>query len=477
MRRHRNAKIIATIGPATASREMIRRLFLAGADVFRLNFSHGEPDEHRQCMNWIRGLEEETGRPVGVLMDLQGPKLRVGRFREGRAKLSAGCPFRLDRDSTPGDEHRVELPHAAIFDAIAPGTELLLDDGRVRLRVEQCGPTFAQTVVVVGGLLSDHKGVNVPDVVLPLSALTSKDERDLEIGLSMGVDWVALSFVQRVEDVLALRERVDGRAAILSKLEKPAAIEHLDAIVEHSDGVMVARGDLGVELPPEAVPSVQKRVVRACRAAGKPVAVATQMLESMIRAPVPTRAEASDVAGAVYDGADAVMLSGETAVGKYPVEAVAIMDRIIRRVERDPYYRKLIDAQNPEPQATVADALCSAMRQVAHTLPVVATVTYTNSGFTTLRAARERPESPVLALTPHATTARQLSLAWGVHATVIEDIEHVHDMIGLASRTALEEEFAHPGEVLVIMAGMPFGSSGTTNLLHVTKAGEPRPAD
>lgn len=476
MRRNRNAKIIATLGPASASLEAIQNLFETGADVFRLNCSHGSTEELADRIAKIRALEQRTGRPIAIVLDLQGPKLRVGRLTGGSATLKAGASYRLDLDSSPGDGTRAPLPHPEIFAALKPGINLLLDDGKLRLRVTDCGNDFAETVVVTGGLLSDRKGVNVPDVVLPLSPFTEKDHRDLAFGLDIGVDWVAPSFIQRHEDLLQLREVIAGRAAILTKLEKPAAIEHLDAIIAASDGVMVARGDLGVELPPERVPRVQKRVIRKCRVAGKPVVVATQMLESMINSPVPTRAEASDVAGAIYDGADAVMLSAETASGSYPAEAVAIMDRIIAEVEQDSQYRVGIDANLPDPQPTSADAICDALHSIVHTLPVAVTVSYTSSGFSTLRAARERPEAPILSLTPNVDTARRLSLVWGIHSVQTPDVQRVQEMVDRACEVALRESFAEVGDTLVIIAGMPFGIAGTTNMLRIAQVTAPNHA-
>jgi pyruvate kinase len=467
VRRTRNAKIVATLGPASSSEQTIRALFEAGADVFRLNFSHGVHADHRARLEVIRRLEKETGRPIAVLADLQGPKLRLGVFREGKQQLTAGQPFRLDLASDPGDGRRAPLPHPEIFAALTPGKDLLLDDGKVRLRVERCGDQFAETVVIAGGILSDRKGVNVPGAILPISPLTEKDRRDLAFALDLGVDWIALSFVQRPEDVAEGRDLVAGRAQTLSKLEKPSAVEHLDKIVELSDGIMVARGDLGVELPPEDVPSIQKKIVRSCRQAGKPVVVATQMLESMIQAPTPTRAEASDVATAVYDGADAVMLSAESATGQYPVEAVAMMDRIIRRVEQDPHYRRAVSAETTIPGTTDADAISAAVHRVTSILPVTATVAYTTSGSTSLRIARERPEAPILSLTPNLATARLLVLCWGVHSVHTEDATSVEDMVAKASRVAVQEGFAEPGRPLVIIAGMPFGKRGSTNLLRI----------
>ncbi len=465
--RSRLTKIVATLGPSSSSAEMIRTLFHAGVDVFRLNFSHGSHADHGARLAAIRALEEEIGRPIAVMADLQGPKLRVGRFAEAPIALQTGQRFRLDLSAEPGDAARVGMPHPEIFAALTPGTELLLDDGRVRLRVDDCGPEHADTTVVSGTKLSDRKGVNVPGVVLPLSALTPKDREDLAFALDNGVDWIALSFVQRPEDVAEARRLIAGRAALLSKLEKPSAIEHLDEIIELSDGIMVARGDLGVELPAEDVPSLQKRIVREARISGKPVIVATQMLESMVTAPAPTRAEASDVATAVYDGADAVMLSAETAAGQYPEEAVSIMDRIARRVEHDPLYRTIMDAQHPDPQHTSADAITAAARQVAHTIQAAAIVTYTTSGSTTLRAARERPDVPVMCLTSSLSTARRMALAYGVHSVHTADVTNFSEMVQKAVQIAREHGIAEEGQRLVITAGVPFGTPGNTNILRI----------
>ncbi|MDZ5457556.1 pyruvate kinase [Azohydromonas lata] len=471
MRRQRKAKIVATLGPASATLPVLRALFEAGADVFRLNFSHGSHAQHRERVDMIRRLEQEFGRPIAILLDLQGPKLRIGCFAGGPITLEPGAAFRLDLDPAPGDAARVNLPHPEIFAALQPGAELLLDDGKLRLHVESCGLDHAHTRVVTGGPLSERKGVNVPGVLLPISALTPKDREDLAFGLTLGVEWVALSFVQRPEDLHELRELVGGRAALLAKLEKPAAMDCLEAVVDACDAVMVARGDLGVELPAETVPRLQKCIVRTCRRQGKPVIVATQMLESMVASPVPTRAEASDVATAVYDGADAVMLSAESAAGRYPVEAVAVMDRVIREVEGDPYYRTVIDASHVAPVASVADAVCTSLRQTAELLPIAALVTYTRSGATSLRAARERPAAPVLCITPQLSIARRLALAWGVHAVHVgAGIQDVAGMVETARAVARAQGFAAPGAPIAIAAGMPFGTAGTTNLLHITEA-------
>jgi pyruvate kinase len=467
MRRQRSAKIVATLGPASSTPEMIDALFVAGVDVFRLNFSHGKQEEHSARLDAIRAVERHHGRPVGVMADMQGPKLRVGAFARGKVTLVAGARFRLDLDKTPGDAKRAPLPHPEIFAAIDRGTDLLLDDGNIRLTVEKCGKDFADTVVITGGDLSDRKGVNVPNAVLPLSALTAKDRSDLAFALELGVDWIALSFVQRPDDVAEARKLIGGRAGVLVKLEKPAAIGSLDAIVELSDALMVARGDLGVEMPPEDVPPVQRQIVHACRAAGKPVVVATQMLESMVRAPVPTRAEASDVATAVYEGADAVMLSAETAAGAYPVEAVTMMDRIIRRVQADPHYFPGLKGEATAPEHTTPDAISAAARQVAETVGAAAILSYTTSGATALRAARERPNVPVLVLTSKIETARRLALGWGLHCVHTRDVHNFNDMVQKATRTAHKEGFAQSGDRIVITAGVPFGTPGATNVLRI----------
>ena len=469
MKRERSARILATLGPASSTRERIRALAEAGADVFRLNFSHGSHEDHAERYRLIREVEAELGRPIGVLMDLQGPKLRVGRFAEGKVALVPGAPFRLDLDPTPGDARRANLPHPEIFAALEAGTELLLDDGKLRLRVDACGAGFAETTVLVGGTLSDRKGVNVPGVVLPISPLTAKDRADLDFGLALGVDWVALSFVQRPEDLREARELVGDRAWIMAKLEKPAAIDALEPIIALADGVMVARGDLGVELPPQQVPVLQRRIVRAARAAGRPVVVATQMLESMISSPVPTRAEASDVATAIYDGADAVMLSAESASGQYPVEAVSIMHGIVCEVERDPAWRAGLEASHTPAAANTPDAICCALRRVAGLLEPAATVAYTSSGFSALRASRERPVAPILALTPQPATARRLALVWGVHPVPFEEVHDVAEMVEHAARAVQNLGLGSAGDAVVVIAGLPFGQRGSTNLLHVAR--------
>jgi pyruvate kinase len=467
MRRQRSAKIVATLGPASSSLDRLRALFDAGVDVFRCNFSHGTHDDHRKLFTAIRRVESETGRPIGILADMQGPKLRLGDFAEGRVQLAPGAAFRLDLDDKLGDQHRAPLPHPEVFRALEPGNDLLIDDGKVRLKVVDCGPDFAETECLVGGTLSNHKGVNVPHCVLPISAVTDKDRADLSFALENGADWIALSFVQRPEDVAEGRKLVGNAAGLLVKLEKPSAIRRLQEIIDLTDAVMVARGDLGVEMPPEDVPTVQKQVIHACRLAGKPVIVATQMLESMIHAPTPTRAEASDVATAVYEGADAVMLSAETAVGEYPIEAVTMMDRIARRVQEDPLYFASLQTKFLEHEHTDPDAISAAACQVAATVGAAAVVSFTSSGATALRAARERPGVPILVMTPHLSTARRMALLWGAHCVHSADIKNFGEMVQKAVRAAHQEDIAQPGQRIVITAGVPFGTPGATNILRI----------
>ncbi len=469
MRRQRKAKIVATLGPASSSKEQIRELFRAGADVFRLNFSHGTHDDHRERYETIREIEAEIERPIGVLADMQGPKLRIGELEGGEVTLKAGQPFRLDLDETPGNDQRAPLLHPEIFAAISPGTSLLIDDGKLQLEVLDCTSSHADTRVVTGGPLRDHKGVNLPGVILPISPITEKDRADLEFALDLGCDWIALSFIQRPEDLTEARRLVGDRAAIMTKVEKPAALDCLSQLIALSDAIMVARGDLGVEMPPESIPSRQKQIIHACRLSGVPVVVATQMLESMIAAPAPTRAEASDVATAVYDGADAVMLSAESAAGKYPKEAVTFMDRIIASTEADPAYRGLIHAREGEPEATGADAISAAASQVASTLSTAAIVNYTMSGSTALRAARQRPNVPIMVFTNEIRTARRLAVLWGAHCLHTEDVSNTQEMVEKACRLALREGFADLGDTLVITAGVPFKTPGTTNMLRIAR--------
>ena len=471
MRRKRRTKIVATLGPASSSREMIAALFEAGADVFRINMSHASHERMRELVRLIREIEIEHGRPIGILVDLQGPKLRVGTFREEAVQLAGGATFTLDADPAPGDETRVHLPHPEILSALRPGHALLLDDGKIRLVAVEVSPQRAVTRVEVGGKLSARKGVSVPDTVLGVSALTGKDHSDLEAGLDAGADWIALSFIQRPDDIAEAKKIARGRAAVMAKIEKPQAIEHLADILDITNSLMVARGDLGVELPVEKVPGLQKQMIRASRRAGKPVVVATQMLESMISSPVPTRAEVSDVATAIFEGADAVMLSAESASGKYPVEAVATMDRIAIEVESDPTYRAIVDAQRFAPEATSADAIAAAAREIAETLDLDSIVCWTSSGATALRVARERPHSPIVSITPNIATGRRLAVAWGVHSVLAEDAHDVDDMVDRACRIAVKDGFAMPGRRIIVVAGVPFRTPGATNMVRIALVG------
>lgn len=469
MIRNRRARIVATLGPATRDLAKIVALAQAGADVFRVNFSHGGHPDHARTIANVRAAEAQVGRPLAVLADLQGPKLRLGEFADGRVRLKVGQDFRLDRDTTPGDAARVCVPHAEIFAALKPDADILLDDGKVRLKVRRCSADHAETVVVSGEALSNHKGLNLPGLTIPIPALTAKDLDDLNFALAQGVDWVALSFVQRAADMAELRQIVRGRAGVLAKIEKPAALDALDEILDLCEAVMVARGDLGVELAPEDVPVVQKALVRAARTRGIPVIVATQMLESMIHSPTPTRAEATDVANAVYEGADAVMLSAETAAGDYPMEAVAIMDRILTRVEHDPRWPELMAAEFPVDDED-ADALVAAARKAAEAASTACLVAFTTTGQTALRLSRERPLQPTLALTTRLATARRLALAWGVEPRVIEEVTDPEDMARVAVAQAVATGLCPPGQRLLILAGLPMGSPGAANILRLAHA-------
>ena len=475
MRRHRNVKIVATLGPASEDYETIRALFEAGADVFRLNMSHGTQEGIAARHAIIRKIEVDLNRPIAILADLQGPKLRVGVFAsDAGEELTEGQAFRFDLDPAPGDATRVQLPHKEIFAALKPGVRLLVNDGKIRMRVQKCGADFADCTVVAGGLISNRKGVNVPDVVLPLRALSDKDRSDLEFACALGVDWLALSFVQRMEDVEEARGLAQGRAAILSKIEKPSAVDAFDEILRASDGIMIARGDLGVELPVQNVPPIQKRLVRKCRAAAKPVIVATQMLESMIDSPMPTRAEVSDVAAAIYEGTDAVMLSAESAAGSYPIEAVATMDDVAREVEADPNYRAIIDASRGGSKATVADGIVSAAREIAETTDIKAICCFSQSGTTALLVARERPHVPIIALTTLEKTARRLSLTWGAHCVITGSVNRFKDAVVNAAQAARAHRFATENDQIVVTAGVPFNVPGTTNILRVAPCDESR---
>jgi pyruvate kinase len=467
--RSRKVKILATLGPASGDARMIRRLMLAGADAFRINMSHGDRRQKARIVEAIRALEKEFHRPTTILFDLQGPKLRVGHFEGGEATLEKGHRFILDRSNAPGDEQRVELPHPELFEAIKPGASLLIDDGRIRLKVLEMSDDKIVSEVEVGGRVSDHKGVNVPDVLVPIPSLTKKDRSDLQFALEQRTDWIALSFVQRPEDVAEARSLIGERASLMAKIEKPAAIDRLNDIIALADGVMVARGDLGVELPPEAVPPLQNRIVATARQFGKPVIVATQMLESMVTSPTPTRAEVSDVATAIYDGADAVMLSAESATGQYPCEAVQMMDRIANSVERDPTYQARVHFTHTSLEPTTADALAGSARQIAGTVSATAMVCYTSSGATARRIARERPPVPLLAMSPSPVTARRMGVLWGVHAVHSRDVASFEEMVEKGKRMALRHKLAKGGDRIVLMAGIPFGTAGSTNVLHVVR--------
>jgi pyruvate kinase len=467
MRRQRRTKLVATLGPASSSRAVIGRLFAAGADVFRINMSHTAHEKMRELVGAIRAVEAERNRPIGILVDLQGPKLRLGSFKNDSAEIDAGQDFILDTDPASGDSTRVNLPHVEIFAAIKPGDTLLIDDGKLRLTATETGAQRIVARVDVGGKVSNRKGVSLPNTVVPVAALAPKDVADLEAALDAGVDWVALSFIQRPEDIAEAKKITRGRAAVMAKIEKPQAVARLADILDLADALMVARGDLGVEMPLEKVPGVQKDMTRACRRAGKPIVVATQMLESMIGSPVPTRAEVSDVATAIFDGADAVMLSAESASGQYPVEAVATMNRIAEEVEGDGIYLPSLHVLHTEPEATGADAIAAAARQVAETLDLSAIVCWTSSGATGLRLSRERPKPPIVAISPIVAAGRKLSLAWGIHSVIAEDARDQDDMVERACQIAFKEGVAKAGQRIVVVAGLPLGTPGATNMIRV----------
>ncbi|KFX71041.1 pyruvate kinase [Pseudomonas taeanensis MS-3] len=467
MNADKKVKILATLGPAINGIDDIRQLVESGVNLFRLNFSHGEHADHAQRYQWVREVEQRLNTPIGILMDLQGPKLRVGPFADGKVNLERGQAFRLDLDSTPGNAQRVSLPHPEIIEALQPGMNLLLDDGRLRLQVTAKHSDAIDTQVIAGGELSDRKGVNVPEAVLQLSPLTEKDRRDLTFGLELGVDWVALSFVQRPEDILEARELIQGKAFIMAKIEKPSAVQQIEAIAQLCDAIMVARGDLGVEVPAENVPRIQKDIIRTCRQLGKPVVVATQMLESMRFSPAPTRAEVTDVANAVAEGSDALMLSAETASGDYPLEAVQMMSKIIRQVESGPDFQAQLDVSRPQAEATASDAISCAIRRISSILPVAALVNYTESGATSLRASRERPKTPILSLTPNLHTARRLTVAWGIYSVVNPRLHEVEEVTSTALDIAQAQGMAQTGDTVVITAGVPFGQPGSTNSLRI----------
>lgn len=465
--RTRQTKIVATLGPASGNPEMMRKLFEAGVDVFRMNFSHGTHDAHRQNLETARALEAEYGRPIAMLADLQGPKNRIGKFANDRIDITEGHVIRFDLDSAPGDEARVCLPHPEVIAAMKKDSEILLDDGKVRARIKEQGKDYLIAEIVAGSKLSNNKGFNIPGVIIPMPALTDKDRVDLDAALEMGADWIAQSFVQTAADVAETKKIINGRAALMAKIEKPSALQYFTEILQHCDGIMLARGDLGVEIPPEDVPGVQKRIVRQARDAGKPVIVATQMLESMIEAPRPTRAEASDVATAVYDGADAVMLSAETAAGKYPVESVAIMDRICHSTENDETYLGIMRSNHPQTEMDVSDSITVAATNVARDIRAVCIANYTTSGSTTWRTARQRPEMPILSLTQNLSTARKLTLSYGVHPAHMPLINSFAETVQWATKLAKEKGLAKSGERIVLTAGVPFGTPGSTNVLRI----------
>ena len=467
MLRKRNTKIIATLGPSSSSPLKIHSLFQAGADIFRLNFSHGTHSDHRKRVFHIRQYEKRLGRPIAILGDLQGPKIRIGTFKKKSITLVNNQKFELDLNPEPGNEKRVFLPHPEIFKSVKKNTRVLIDDGKILLNIIGVNSEKITTEVLNGGKISNMKGVNIPDTLIKMSSLTKKDIKDLEFCLDLSLDYVALSFVQKAKDLIDLKKHIGSQTGIMAKFEKPLAIKRMDEILFHCDAAMVARGDLGVEMPPEEVPIIQKRIVQSCRDFGKPVVVATQMLDSMINSPSPTRAEASDVATAVFDAADSLMLSAETASGKFPVQSVQIMDRIIRGVENDDSYRQILESKKITLEETTSDAISSAASQVVKTVLAKAIFTYTRSGATAKRAARERPTVPIIGLSPDRITARQLALIWGVHTIHALEPKSFSGMIENACDLAKKEGIVKRGDYVVVPAGAPIGVSGSRNNLRI----------
>lgn len=468
--RNRLCKIVATVGPASASPSMLRLLFNAGVDVFRLNMSHGDHAKLAEIAASIRAVERDCGAPVAMFADLQGPKIRTGAFAGDGIKLRYGAEYRLVLASESNDDHTIPIPHAELLDVLQPGDILKLDDGRLQITICERTPKKIIARADTPGELKNRKGINVPGRRLPISALTDKDRADLDFALGLGVDYIALSFVQQPDDVREARALIGDRAGIISKIEKPSAFEHIEEIVELSDAIMVARGDLGVECAPEDVPLMQRRIVRSCRQGGKPVIVATHMLESMVESIAPTRAEASDVSTAVFQGADAVMLSAETAVGRHPPTAVAIMDRIIAATERDAESGGFKTVSREADGYATADAITLSARRIAEILDCKFAVAYTKTGSTAQRLSRDRPHCPVLAATPDAGVARRLALYWGVRSVVTSDISHFHEMLEKADALA-QANGAVDGDRIIIIAGYPFGRPGKTNTLKISRIG------
>ncbi len=461
--------ILATLGPSTDTKEMIAKLLDAGADAFRVNFSHGDHKTHKKRIRFVRELEKERGICIGILADMQGPKLRIGEMSDNSI-LVEGEEFVLDTKKEMGNSKRAPMYHKEIYAAIKKGDDLLINDGNLGLRVvETNNKDYAKTVVTIGGVLTSKKGVNLPNTKLDIKAITPKDEKDLEFALKCGVDYIGLSFVQHQEDVLHAKKLVGDKAWIISKFEKPSAVEDLEKIIELSDGVMVARGDLGVECPIQTVPVLQKRIVKEARKQGKPVIVATQMLESMIMAPTPTRAEVSDIATAVYDSVDTVMLSAETAAGRFPVEAVTMMHKIINAVEGDSVCKSMAtNSRNKSFNVSQSDAITYGASQVSEVLEKVkAIVTFTSSGFTTRLASRERPCLPIVAITQQVSVARKMSILWGVNCyinkSVYKSLEKAHQ---IAIKIIKDNDYAKTGDHVILTAGFPLNQQGLTNMLN-----------
>ena len=467
----RKTKIVCTLGPATDNEEVLRQMMLEGMNVARCNFSHATYDEHKKRMDMIKKLRKEVGQPVAILLDTKGPEVRVKNFKDGRVTLEEGQLFTLTADEVEGTKDKVSVTYNRLYEDLEVGMRVLIDDGLIEMQVEQVDRTNIVCRVINGGTVSNHKGVNVPDVDLSMPYISDKDREDILFGISQDVDFIAASFVQKKEDILQLRRLLEKNGGsdikIIAKIENAQGVTNIDDIIEVSDGIMVARGDMGVEIPYEEVPVIQKKIIKKVYRTGKQVITATQMLESMIKNPRPTRAETTDVANAVYDGTSAIMLSGETAAGAYPVEAVKTMVRIAERTEQDVDYRKRFYQSARETDTDITNAICHASCTTALDLNAKAIVTVTKSGTSARMLSKYRPESDIISCATTEKVCRQLSLTWGVTPIVIKEEKEVFHLFDKAIQAAVKMKLLGAGDLTVITSGVPIGVSGTTNMMKV----------
>ena len=468
IKNYRKTKILATIGPSSEKITKIEKLISSGVDAFRINCSHTTESQFESYIKNIRKVEKKLKKPIGILIDLQGPKLRIGEI-ENNIPLKRGQKLLFINSKKSSKSNEVPLPEEKVFKSIKVNHPIFIDDGKIKLKVLKVYKNIIETKVLLEGVLKSKKGINLPETVLKNSALTSKDKKNVKKGIELGVDWIALSFIQSPEDIKDLRKICKKNVSIMAKIEKPTALNHINKITELADGLMIARGDLGVELPIQDVPSWQKRIIREARMQGKPVVVSTQMLESMITSKTPTRAEVSDVATAVFEGSDAVMLSAESAIGDNPELAVKMMDKIAHSVEKNPNYSSILSAQLEETPDSTPDAIATAARSLASELNSPIIVCYTESGSTGIKVSRVRPKQMILTVTPIIKTARKLTLVWGVKCIVQKDANNLEQMIRMTKAYSKKEKIIKIGEKMVITAGLPLKKLGTTNLIRVIK--------